>query len=188
MIPLNAETVAEIAGGIEVVDVGPFLPVHHAKVYPIKKKTSAVFVHHSGGDNGRVGLDWAKCMANWHVNGKKWPGIAYHYGVSWTPTVRDRKLIVMQFHPSHVLCYHTKGCSKFSLGIVLQGHLGKEEPSGFQVECLEALLPWLAKRHDLNLKKDLGWHSNAWKWGGIPKPACPGKHTVRMLKDYVENC
>lgn len=170
-------------------DVAPFLEVHHAKSYPLKKeRVRAVFVHHSGGDNGKSGVEWAKAMSSWHVHGKDWAGIAYQYAISYSPTTHERQLVIMKTQRENVISNHTKGCNKFSIGVVLQGHLGKDCLSGFQVECMEALFPWLALKYNLDLRRDLGWHSNCLKWGGVPKLACPGKYAVSWLRDYVENC
>jgi hypothetical protein len=123
--------------------------------------------------------------ANYHVFHKDWPAIAYHYFIPRTPVYDDRgNLAVFQTLDERWCSYHTKGCNRFGVGLALQGHLGKADPTPFQYECLEAFLPWWMEGHDRFCKRGLGWHSISYRWGGIPKPACPGNRITPWLKEY----
>jgi len=182
--------VIEIASGVVLEDIHNILLHHTKKKYKERKiEPTALFVHHTGADNGRDSIQAWTATAGYHVISKKWPGIAYHYGITRRPSeTRSGKLIVHQLNPESTVCYHTKGCNRFGVGLVLQGNLGETELTDFQIECLEAFLPFWFQTHGLSPKESLGWHSNSFKWLGIPKPACPGKNAVKWLKDYLAHC
>ena len=183
-----------IAGGIVVIDISDELPKHPTKKYSLRKDpVTALFVHHSGADSGHDGIDAFIPMANWHVYGEtehktRWPGIAYHWGITLRRSLdTDGNLIIYQLEPANVVSYHTGGCNRFSEGIVLQGHLGETPLSNFQVECLEALIPWRCEVLGIDYHKDLGWHSRADDWGGHKKATCPGKYAVEWLERYIND-
>lgn len=187
MLPDNAYFEAKLAGGVHLLNIQHMLPVHKTKVYKPRAKITTLFVHHSGFDNGLDGIGAVKPMANWHVNHKNWPAIGYHYVITRRPVLKDNALVVLRVGAEYTVRAHTKGCNTTGVGLCLQGHLGKEPLTSFQEECLEAFIPWWMDWHQLDPRKALGWHSNSWKWGGIPKPACPGKYTRQWLKSYIEN-
>lgn len=181
-----------IALGIAIHDISKYLPKHPAKKYKTReKKARILFFHHSGADSGLAGFESFMAMADYHVRVKtltksEWPGIAYHWGFPIRPTLDSNgRLVVFQLNNPDTLCYHTKGCNAFGEGAVLQGHHGREPLSNCQIESLEAFIPWRCQRLRLDYHIDIGWHSNSMRWGGIPKLACPGKHAVSYLKDYI---
>jgi len=188
-LPDNAHFEVKIAPGVHLMNIQHILPVHARKVYRQRKRDiTTLFVHHSGFDNGLDGLGAVKPMANWHVKHRGWAGIGYHYVITRRPVTSNSKLVILRVGAEYTIRAHTRGCNRFGVGLCLQGHLGKEELTSFQEECLEAFIPWWMEWHNRTPRKDLGWHSNSWKWGGIPKPACPGKHARRWLKGYQDNC
>jgi hypothetical protein len=180
--------ICEPAGGVALYDISYLLPRHHQKRYRERSRApTALFVHHSGADSALDGLEAFKAMATYHVYTKQWPGIAYHYGVGRRPEWDDQgRRVVYRLQPEPVRCYHTKGRpNSIGCGLVLQGHLGRHPLTSGQVELLEAVIPWWMAEHGRSPQRDLGWHSNSWKWGGIPKPACPGRYAVEWLRGYV---
>lgn len=180
-------SVQQIADGVVLHDISEILLRHPAKKYRVRKKApTTLFIHHSGADNGRDGSQAWAATAGYHVVSKGWPGIAYHYGITLRPSIDDAgNLIIHKLNQPDTVSYHTKGCNRFGAGLCLQGHHGQEPLSDFQIECLEAFLPWWAETYERSLKRDLGWHSNALRWGGLIKPSCPGSHAVRWLSDYL---
>ncbi|MEE9220000.1 MAG: hypothetical protein V3U34_00485 [candidate division NC10 bacterium] len=178
--------VTRLAGGVMLHDVSADLPRNSAKRFRIRKKDpTTLFIHHAGVDNGKDGVEAVRRMASYHVYHKNWAGIGYHYAITKRPLHDDQdNLVVMRVAPESTVRAHTRGCNRFGTGLVLQGHLGEEDLSHFQEECLEAFVPWWMETNNRFCKRGLGWHSNSWKWGGIPKRACPGKHSVGWLEDY----
>lgn len=179
--------VLRLAGGIILVDIQDYLPVHSSKKYPLRKKNATtLFVHHSGVDNGRDGIEVARIMATYHVNNRNWPGIGYQYVI---PYRADRpyknELVIYKVGSESTVRAHTKLCNKFGTGICLQGDLNKQPISPSQIECLEAFIPIWMRWNGRDPTKDLGWHSNSWKWLGLPKFKCPGKNAVKWLEEYV---
>jgi hypothetical protein len=170
------------------VDISHLLATHKTKTFPTRDKPpTTLFIHHSGKQLNRMGIDVASNMARYHVNHKLWPGIAYHYFIPRIPAMdRNGVITVYRVAPENTIRAHTWLCNRFSSGVCVEGHLGKAPPSEFQLECLEALIPWWMEKYGRSPRKSLGWHSNSWKWGGIPKPTCPGKHMTRWLQDYVD--
>ncbi len=184
-IPDGAKYEAEIAGGVCLVDVSALLRQHLKKRYRARKKLlTTLFVHHSGADNGKDGIEAIKPMANWHVGHNNWPAIGYQFVITRRPAFVDKSLVIFRVGGSDTVRAHTRMCNRFGDGLCLQGHLGKEPLTSFQEECLEAFLPWWMETHGRNPAKDLGWHSNSLKWGGVPKMACPGKNAVAWLRTY----
>jgi hypothetical protein len=178
--------VIEIANGVVINDVSRALLTHPKKAYKERSKTAkTLFVHHTGADNGRDNLEAWSATAGYHVINKGWPGIAYHFGINLRPSVDKKgRLVIYQLNRETTICYHTKGCNNTGVGLVLQGHHGEDTLSDFQIECLEAFLPWWFEVHGQRPKKQLGWHSISLLWGGVPKLACPGKYAVEWLRTW----
>lgn len=175
-----------IAPGIALWDVSTQMPMRSSLLRrsPVRR----VYVHHSG-RLGAPGLAGARNSTRYVVERKGFPGPAYHY---WLPyaEVRDERgnLVVYQLEREYVRAWHTGGeANAHGLGIALQGNTNRRPMSDFQIELLEALLPWLRARHATTLAPTwLSWHAEAGRYGGRPKPACPGKHAEAWLKAYRE--
>ena len=60
--------------------------------------------------------------------------------------------------------------------------------SPFQEELAEAFVPWALENYQLDVDNTpLSFHSEAGKFGGKSKPACPGPHVTRWIKEYRED-
>lgn len=181
---------ATLAGGVRLFDASALLPRRRA--YPLRRRAiDRIIVHHSGalGPDGVAGAAASArfVIASKEDGGRGWPGFAYHY---WLPYRQRRETIpitVLRGQPDERACYHTgRRWNQRGLGVVLQGNLGKATewapeggPSSGQIEALEALLPFLAERHGLDLRQALTWHSEAGT-----KRSCPGERAVRWLCAY----
>jgi hypothetical protein len=166
------------------------MPTHARKRFGLRKKPlTTLFVHHSGTLSSAEAVAWAQGMARYHVIHKDWPGIGYQFGMARVaPRDAEGNLVMLRLGESDTVRAHTRLCNRFSDGLVLQGHMGRQQLSADQVECLEAFLPWWAEHNGRDLSADLGWHAQSWRWGGIPKRACPGKNAVEWLGNYREAC
>jgi hypothetical protein len=175
-----------IAPGVVLVNIAHLLPrLDHKHFATRNRPVTTLFVHHSGTQSQQNVMAWATNMATWHTKHKKWPAIGYHYIIPREPELSEKSdLCVFRVGSEYTVRAHTRLCNRFSSGVCLQGHLGRDKPSHYQLECLEAFIPWWMQWHGRDPRKDLGWHSNSWKWGGIPKLACPGKYMVEWLEDY----
>lgn len=186
----HGQFVTQLAGGVVLVDVSAELPHSLSSPFRFRKKDpTTLFIHHAGIDNGQDGVEAARRMASYHVFNKGWGGIGYHYVITKRPLVWDDwivggRLVVMRVGAESTMRAHTRGCNRFGTGVVLQGHLGEEPISHFQEECLEAFIPWWLETNNRVCKRGLGWHAISYRWGGIPKRACPGKLLVPLLKEY----
>lgn len=172
-----------LAGGVVLRDVSDLLPVHAKKRFNYRKKPPAwLCIHHAGVDNQRVGFHGARATARYHVDHKNWAGIGYHYYVPRKPS-NTGVAMVYRVGADYTVRAHTRGLNTRADGLMLQGHLGHQQLTEYQEECLEAFVPWWMEQ-DPDHRKGITWHSNAWKQGAIPKFACPGKHAVRWLERW----
>lgn len=176
-----------IAGGIAVRDISQLLPRHPTRRYRARARPATVLiVHHSGADSGLDGYQAFAAMANYHVGSKDWPGIAYHWGIPLRPSYDGQgNLLIYQLNSPETICYHTARVNIMGEGLVLQGHHGRGPLSEYQIECLEAFIPWRLGVLELDYHTDLGWHSIADRWGGRHKAACPGEYAESWLQSYI---
>jgi hypothetical protein len=146
---------------------------------PYRKRRKAVdriIVHHSG-KLGRKGFDGMQGSARFVVKHRGWPGFAYHYWVPYHHHHETGGYVVFRGNADDRHTNHTFGWNARGVSVCLQGNLGKTGPSPHQQECLEALLPWIAAKHRLDLPHALTWHSECTR-----KKACPGKATAAYLE------
>ena len=173
----------EIAGGVVLRDVSAAMPVHAARDFRQRLRGPKwLCIHHTGADNKRPGRFGAIATARYHVHQKNWPGIGYHFYVP-REAEEPGPLIVYRVGEDNTIRAHTRGLNKRADGLALQGHLGKQWLTDYQEECLEAFIPWWMEQ-DPDRRKGITWHSNAWKQGAVPKPACPGRHATAWLKRW----
>lgn len=186
---------ALLSADVALYDVVAELPLHASKRYA-KRDPSAIrriFIHKSGA-NGAPGFAGILGSARYFVQsygGTGGPGFAYTYWISQIPD-RDAedRIVVYRGNHDHTRSWHTGGeCNGVGVGVACQGAFDGEgdeieiKPSAAQLKALDALIPWLALRHGLDLSHadDEGtWClSGHWENG---KPVCPGD----ALRDWVQ--
>lgn len=187
---------ARLAGGVHLWDVSHLLP--HTRRKRKKRDVSKIdrlFFHHSG-RLGRAGFEGCWRSAHYVVNQRrkpdgtlaKFPGPAYTF---WIPAedVRDSSgaLVVYRCNPDSERSYHTGGRANIrGVAAVFQGNTTKRPLTHSHHECSEALIPWSVDQYALAMPEGLSWHSVAKRDGARKnKPACPGKHAVAWLEEYV---
>jgi N-acetyl-anhydromuramyl-L-alanine amidase AmpD len=189
MLPSRAVFVEKLAGGCALWDISKLLYRHRTKHFGNRKTVERIYLHHSGA-RGFPGFDGAANSARYVVNERGFPGPAYHYWLSYAPDVdANNRLVVYQLNPDRTRVWHTGGeANDHGIGVCWQGKLTGEEwrPSQEQYEMAEALLPWLLADHGLLLPGALSFHSEAGKYGGKPKAACPGEHIETWARNYRE--
>lgn len=95
-----------------------------------------ITIHHSAGTDTETIAD----MANWHVNGRGWPGIAYHF-------VIDKKGQIYQTNPIEKYTYHNGFNNRGAIGICVQGNFENTYPSGAQIYALYWLIRYLKQKY-----------------------------------------
>ena len=193
-LPAKAVLEAQLAGGVALYDVSHVLPVHRTERYAVRDAGAIkrVYVHHSGA-LGAAGYAGARNSAAYSVaprvgSVKGWPGAAYHFWICAEPLRdRDGNICVLRMNRDETRCYHTGGvCNAHGVGVVLQGNTSAAPLAESHEECLEALLPWLRRRHDLDAEW-LSWHAESKRFGAPKnKASCPGKHAESWLGAYRE--
>jgi hypothetical protein len=166
---------------INIINISNKLP----KGKPVKRKESIVrlFFHHSGAD-GKQGLQGVLNTVNYFMNVRGYDKRPYHYYLNYVPDkASDGSLIIYQLSDDSEICYSTGGCNNNSLGIVFQGNLSKKGPSQEQIVMFNYLTDLLVKKYNLSLPNGLSFHSEAGKFGGKPKPTCPGPFVEALVKE-----
>ena len=203
----GARLEAVLAPGVVLVDASAMMTRAVGKTgKPLRRRRpktaiERVYVHHSGAE-GRPGLWGAEHSASYVVEKRGFHCAAYHYWIPRAPLYWQGRLkstheltrgasiaglAVLRLNLDSERCWHTGGkANTHGVGVCLQGNLNRLALSHQHKECLEALLPWLKERHNLN-GDWLSWHSQAGQYGGKPKKACPGKFTEDWLRycDYA---
>jgi hypothetical protein len=190
VLPSDGVLEARLAGGVHLWDVSHLLPEHPWRRYPRRdtKQIERVFVHHSGawGDTGVEGFAELYRSTRYVVEQRDFPACAYPYWIDFEPD-RDGSgaMCVYRGVPDELVAWSTGGANYHSTAVAFQGDLRETDPSDAQIECWEALFPWLQARFlrvAANGWRGLSWHSEADRWGGRAKPECPGAR----LESYVE--
>ena len=181
-----------IAGGVYIDNAADKMPRHASKRFGTRRDSiRRIYVHHSG-RLGKPGLEGAIASARYSVTRKTntqpngWPGPAYHLWIPYEKFIVDDMYTIIRMNRDFTRCWHTGGpANDHGIGVVLQGNTTKRPMSDFQIECLEALLPYLKSVHHLPDHDWLAWHSIADQYGGKRKPTCPGRHAQQWLENYV---
>ena len=188
---MDSERALEIAGGVQLIDIAEQLPKHPTKKQKLRKKRAKwLFVHHNGVsalDDKRNHIAWIESMARFHV-GKGWANIAYRFAIPYHG-MDDGIIRVYRCLPWNAIGNHVRSlggrCNRFGDSLVLQGNLNIHGLSSHQEEALEAFFPWYTGDFMAMHKTDISWHSDAARFGGIPKKACPGSNAKKWLNNYL---
>ena len=204
-----------LAPGVALVDVSNEMPREVNPRTPGDKplhkrralhRIERIYCHHSGSE-GAPGLQGAKNSARYVVQKRGFHCAAYHYWIPADPLYwveiglalcaePPAPIAMLRLNADSERTWHTgRHANTHGISVCLQGNLNKRDMTPFQKECMEALLPWLARRHfpetwegpvTYQLPKDwLSWHSDSGQYGGKPKAACPGSYCEAWLRDYL---
>lgn len=168
----------------------------------LSRKIEKCYIHQKGGGyirgfggvlrTGRFFVQNPKYdnNGNWVGNGRGWPGYSYTMDIPYEPEREDRKFIIYKCQNFDTVSWHTKGDSRNSISVALQGyfkskHAGKfvpykgtdGKPSSVQMDILEDLVEnFLMQRFHFELSDILG-HFESPK----PKLTCPGDYLTNWL-------
>lgn len=143
----------------------------HAWMPPggISNRWECVVIHHSAKDT-----DSPQGMTEWHVNGRGWDELGYHFVIGNGVRFPDGEIYVgprwtKQKHGAHCKVpgnyYNEHG-----IGICLIGDLNRHGPTAKQMESLVRLVSYLSRRCGIRSDRIL-------THGGVThKTECPGRH------------
>lgn len=189
-LPAGAKLETMLAGGVALYDISHLLPTGSRK-YSTRDPDGIVraYFHHSGAD-GAQGFDGPYNSTKYVVEKRDFRGAAYHF---WFPfeECKDEagNLVVFRLNKDETRSYHTGlKANTHGLGCCFQGNLSNKLMSANQVELAEAFVPWVLENYLLELDNTpLSYHAEAARFGGKPKPACPGPHVTKWIVDYRES-
>jgi len=188
-LPDGARFEAEIALGVALWDVTATMPQggHRRKTRrPKGAAISGVYVHHSG-SLGADGVEGAIRSAEYVVSKRDFPGGQgpYHLWLPYHPLRDDEGRMVLLRMSRDEQRTWSQGAKANDHGwsMCLQGNLTKAPISAFQVELLEAAIPWALARFGLPIAA-LRMHAEAGDHGGRSKATCPGESARAWLKAY----
>jgi hypothetical protein len=130
-----------------------------------RKKTSRIIFHHSLADKSN-----ANEIRNWHIDGKGWADIGYHFVVLTDGTIEKGRELKLQGA-------HAFGKNHDSIGVCLEGDFHKYEPLLTQLDGCARLYHDLCRAYQKNLRVE--FHRPNWF-----RNACPGKMLNRL--DFLE--
>ena len=134
----------------------------------ISDRWKCIVVHHSGSDKSTP-----QGMRDWHVRGRGWDGLGYHFVIGNGKGYPDGKVFVGERWPQQKHGAHCKTKSNFyndhGIGICLIGDLNKHKPTAKQEAALAKLLAFLSGKCGIP-KSKIQTH------GGVThQTECPGR-------------
>jgi len=128
--------------------------------WPTRKASEItdITVHHTAGGVSETLRD----IALWHINGKQWPGIAYHFVISKDGTI-------YQVNPVDAYTKHNGFNNRGAIGVCLQGNFEENYPSSAQIYSLYWIVRDLKNRYP-NIRYLMG--HKEYKGATL----CPGKN------------
>jgi N-acetylmuramoyl-L-alanine amidase len=111
-----------------------------------KNTPKYIIVHHTGGVNSNPLADTShhtlESIKHWHVKGRGWQDVGYHYVIEKNGDVRKGRAEDM--HGAHA-----KGYNKKSIGICLAGNFDLTLPTEAQVASLKGELNRLVEKYQI---------------------------------------
>ena len=152
--------------GVPFTDLRGQLPVSSTAFYstrPVENIQGAVF-HHTASRGQTL-----RSIAQYHVERRNWPGIAYHYAIGY-----DGHIFLL--NDPTVASYHTQGYNSRTISIVLIGNYHERELSEEMKRSIVLICSYLGIEYDL---KFLWMHSET-------RPTiCPGKYATDFLEPIL---
>ena len=135
----------------------------------ISKRWDSIVIHHSASDRSTP-----QGMRDWHVNGRGWVALGYHFVIGNGVGYGDGQIYVgerwhKQMHGAHC---KTPGnhYNNHGIGICLIGDLQTHRPTRKQLAALNRLLSFLSSKAHISRSRIL-------THGGVTgKTQCPGQH------------
>lgn len=166
LLPRAAVTMTAAGAGVgwesSIVDLRGELPVSVERHYTTsaESKVEGMVWHHTATSGQTL-----RSIAEYHVQVKHWPGIAYHYAIGW-----DGRVYLLNDPTTR--SYHTQGWNSRTISVVLVGNYQEHTPSAAMMRSAEHLSEYLRDRYGLRYAL---LHRQT-------KPTlCPGDNAVQVL-------
>lgn len=149
--------------GSEVHDLRGELPIHSTKVYPERdiEDIRGIVFHHTATKGQTL-----RGIADFHVNGRGWPAIAYHIAIGY-----DGQVYLL--HDFTTASYHTSGYNRGNIGIVLVGNYQERELPLEMKKSILMVLEWVESEVEVQ---------HIWLHKDAKATACPGKYAINYLR------
>lgn len=152
-----------IAGfGSRIVDLRGELPVSDGKHYrhrPIEQVHGVVW-HHSATTGQTI-----RSIAQFHVEVRKWPAIAYHYAIGWDG-------VVYQLNDPATISYQAQGYNSKTIGVVLIGNYQERDLTPEMRSSILTLQSYLKDKYHLQF---------SWMHMETKPTLCPGRYAKAYL-------
>lgn len=160
-------------GGVQeppINDIVDELSKHPTKKYATRSLDTidTIVIHHTVSPPDRT----IESIASYHVNGRGYPGIAYHYVVTYNAANDESK--IFQTNYLTTVSFHTYGQNNHTVGVALQGDFTDGPPPQVQQDSARAIVRSLTFNH--------GW--GVGKHRDYVQTACPGNSWNQWF-DYV---
>ena len=183
---------ADLTREVAIYDIADLLPRIPHRRSRDQRPTGAfidrTILHHSGA-LGRGGYEGAFRAVKYAMK-RGFPGAPYHYWIPFEPVFdASGRYVIYRLAEDEYRAWHTGAkANDFGVGVCVQGNTSRNGLSDAQRVCLEALFPYLMRRHDLEAR-DFGSHREGKKFGAKRnKWACPGKEAFKWLKEWRREC
>jgi hypothetical protein len=155
-------TVSSVAGS-GIRDLRGHLPVHKEKTYPTRsiEDVNGVVFHHTATTSASL-----RSVADFHINGRGWPAIAYHIAIG-----HDGQVYLLNDFTT--ASYHSAGHNRKNIGIVLIGNYEEREMTPEMKDAVLRVLEWVES--EVNIQHIL-LHKDT------KATACPGKYAIAYLR------
>ena len=148
--------------GSQVVDLVGKLPVDVDRQY-VRRDTAKIegLVWHHSATTGQT----IRSIAEYQVEVRKWPAIAYHYAIGYDG-------MVYRLNPVERVSYHAEGRNSRTIGVVLIGNYHERDVSEAMKASIVKLQEHLSNSYQLKY---------VWMHRETKATACPGKHAAAYL-------
>ncbi len=125
-------------------------------------------VHHAGSQSATTGPPRYRSWQAWHMDGKGWPDISYHFIVGVDGRVYEAR------DPAYETDTFTDYDTTGHFQVVMEGNFDVDRPTAAQLESLAAVLAWAAAQYGVSPSTIAGHGDHA-------HTACPGDHLAAYL-------
>lgn len=110
-----------------------------------------------------------RSMAEFHIETKKWPGLAYHYAIGY-----DGQVYLC--NDPTTISFHAQGHNRRTIGVVLVGNYQNRDLTPEMKESILKMQEYLQNEFGLEY---------SWYHGETKKTQCPGKNAIQFLKPIL---
>ena len=129
-----------------------------------------ITVHHAGAHEGTTGPARFRAWQAWHMEGRGWPDLSYHYVIGIDGTVYEGRS--PQYRTDTATGYDTTG----HLQIVVEGNFEVDHPTEAQLDSLATVLAWAAVAFAIDPATVAGHRDHG-------ASVCPGAQLYALLAD-----